>query len=104
MESEQIIQIASSVTGVMVEDILSQNRHLPFADARKIAMSLCRDYTNSNWIGLAKIFKRDHSTVIVACRKTKIYLQVDDVFAEKYLKCQRQLRLLGMRKVNRVKK
>ena len=99
--TDEIIQIVSNVTGVSVENILIQDRYTPYADARKIAMSLCRDYTNSTWHNLRDVFKRDHATVIHACNETKRFLQVDSVFADKYLKAQREVRKLGLRKIVR---
>lgn len=55
-------------------EILSLGRNGKITKARKLAMWRARHETNSSYLKLARIFKRDHSTVIynVKCWEAKL--------------------------------
>lgn len=55
-------------------EILSPGRRAALTKARKKAMWRARHETNSSYLKLARIFKRDHSTVIynVKCWEAKL--------------------------------
>ena len=49
--------------------ILKYDRKLTTAQARAIAMYLCRYFNEYSYFELAEIFDRDHSTVVHNCKK-----------------------------------
>jgi chromosomal replication initiator protein len=51
---------------VSVDDLRSPSRKRDFALARKVAMYICRKYTNESLVSIGKSFKRSHSSVIYA--------------------------------------
>ena len=59
---------------ILPDDILGPRRTAKVANARKLAMWRARHETNSSYLKLARIFKRDHSTVIynVKCWEAKL--------------------------------
>lgn len=50
--------------GVSKEDLVSTKRNKDIAEARHICIFLIRDLTEMSFPNIAKIFKRDHSTII----------------------------------------
>ena len=63
--------------GLDTEDIMSQKRTKELAQARQIAMYMCRELTAMSYSNIAQAFnKEDHTTVIHACR------QIEKMIAE----------------------
>ena len=85
--------IISEVAGfyaITVDDICGTSRTQAIAQARQIAMYLCRDQTNLSLPKIGQLFGgRDHSTVLYACRriaedmnrKREIYSHVSEILA-----------------------
>ena len=86
---EEIIRIVSTVTGISVENILAQNRHIPYTDARKIAMSLSVRYTSLDYTVIADFFKKDRSTVGHACSKSLDLIETENKFRNHYSDSER---------------
>lgn len=63
-----IIAEVAQETGISVADILGPRRLAPVAAARRIAMQRVRDECKYSYPQIGKMFNRDHSTVIWACR------------------------------------
>ncbi len=61
---EFIIDVVSEHFDITTEDILSDKRDSRIALPRQIAMYLSKRYTMRNVNDIAKVFRRDHSTVI----------------------------------------
>jgi len=63
---EHIQQIVCSSFQVTVEELKSPSRRKQLAEARKVAMFLCRRYTTESLQVIGKSFKRTHSSVLHA--------------------------------------
>ncbi|MDR1621983.1 MAG: chromosomal replication initiator protein DnaA, partial [Synergistaceae bacterium] len=62
-----------------VEDLTSPKRTADIAQARQVAMYLCRELTESSLHSIAQAFKkRDHTTVIHAREKISLMVKNDD--------------------------
>jgi chromosomal replication initiator protein len=64
-----IIAEVADQYGVTPAQILSPGRKAQVTKARRCAMWRARQETNSSYLKLARIFNRDHSTVIYNVRK-----------------------------------
>ena len=73
-----IQQLVSEAYGFSIDDLLSQNRTADLATARQIAMYLSREKTEESLQQIGRAFnKKDHTTVIHACRKIEELLKTD---------------------------
>lgn len=63
-----IIREVACEHGVTVSDILSQSRKYPIAAARHDAMKRIRAELKYSYPQIGRMFDRDHSSVIWACR------------------------------------
>ena len=64
--------------GFSIDDLLSQNRTADLATAIQIAMYLSREKTEESLQQIGRAFnKKDHTTVIHACRKIEELLKTD---------------------------
>lgn len=68
--------------GVTIEDIISRNRHKNIAAARHEIMYWIRAKLKWSYPEIGKLFQRDHTTVLSACRK--IHLE-NPTFGDAYL-------------------
>lgn len=75
--SEKVLQTVAVAYGVTVEDILGESRRRSFVWPRFLAMYLLSVDFNFTSLKLAKIFNRDHSTVLNACQKMKWMVERD---------------------------
>jgi chromosomal replication initiator protein len=67
-----IIAVTAEYFGITVEDITGPSRSRMLVTARQIAMYLCRELTDLSLPKIGAEFgKRDHTTVIHACRKVR---------------------------------
>ena len=67
---ELIQKKVSDYFGIKVADITSEKRDMRFSYPRHIAMFLTKELTNLSYPDTAKAFgKKDHSTILHACRK-----------------------------------
>ena len=64
-----VIKYVSRELKISERQLIGKGRTMEVAMARQIAMYLCREYTSSSLTNIGLYFgKRDHSTVIHACR------------------------------------
>ena len=64
-----VIKYISREFKISERQLIGKGRTMEVAIARQIAMYLCREYTSSSLTNIGLYFgKRDHSTVIHACR------------------------------------
>lgn len=61
---DNIIRAVSICTGISYDDMKSTKRKREIVEARQMAMSVIRKETTVHFHQIAKLFKRDHSTVI----------------------------------------
>ena len=69
LDAAEIIDQVAEYFGLSEDDLLSRSRKQAVAQARQIAMYLCRDMTSSSLKTIGLHFGgRDHSTVVHACK------------------------------------
>lgn len=66
---QDLIELVCSVFGVSKEEIYSTSRQQNLALARQVAMYCCREFLNLSFPATAKLFNRDHTTVMHAWKK-----------------------------------
>ena len=66
---EKIYSAVYKKYNVKKEDILGQKRNKNIAEARHICIYLIREITEMSFPNIAKIFDRDHSTIMFSCEK-----------------------------------
>ena len=66
---ERIMEAVANYFYIPVEQMISQNRSKDVAYPRQMAMYMIRQELESSFPDIAKIFKRDHTTVMHACNK-----------------------------------
>jgi chromosomal replication initiator protein len=77
---EAILRVVGTKMGVKVSDIKSAKKNKTIAMARQTAMYLSRKLTPLSFPDIGeKIGKRDHSTVIYACKKIEALLEKDSL-------------------------
>jgi chromosomal replication initiator protein len=64
----QILEAASSVSGVSVQALLSNRRSRRYARPRQIVMFLSRELTTKSLPAIARSLGRDHTTVLHGAR------------------------------------
>ncbi len=78
---EDIIRGVSGATNVSENKLISRGRTMEVAQARQIAMYLCREYVGTSLGDIGLHFGgRDHSTVIHACRNVEKKMANDSTF------------------------
>lgn len=97
--TNKIIEIVIAVTGVTKEDTMKQTRFREIADARKMAMLLCRDYTYNTFWELGTCFDRDHTSVVHACKIARQLIIVDPAFKKLFLQAKNEVEKLGLTKI-----
>ena len=83
---KKIMSVVSEHFNVHVKDLTGSKRHQHIAQARQIAMYLCRQMLNTSYPALGRAFGgKDHSTVLYSVKKVK-QLQDDDLDLKQLLK------------------
>ena len=79
-----VIKYVSRELKISEKQLIGKGRTMEVAMARQIAMYLCREYTSSSLTNIGLYFgKRDHSTVIHACRNVEKKIDNDNEFKNK---------------------
>ena len=78
---DDIVQKVCSHYGIKQKEIHSKSRKASIVLARQVAMFLCRKYTDlpTSQIG-QRIGRRDHSTVLHACKQVEHRISTDKAF------------------------
>ncbi len=84
-----IIAVTAEYFGMAIDDLCGPGKTRPLAQARQIAMYLCRELTDLSLPKIGQTFGRDHTTVMYADKKIrkemaerrKIYDQVQELTA-----------------------
>jgi len=78
---EKIQNTVSGYFHIDLKEIHSKSRKQEIAKARQIAMFLCKKYTNYSFAHIGSIVgKRDHATVLHACRTVQDLIDIDKSF------------------------
>jgi chromosomal replication initiation ATPase DnaA len=83
--ASRIIDVVCAHWLVTREEIFSSARPRAIADARQVAMVLCRKYSNLESPALAKLFKRVQSIIYLSTVAVSEKMETDSVFKEKML-------------------
>ena len=67
--------------GISKEDLISPKRNKEIATARHISIYLIRELTEMSYPNIAKIYNRDHSTIITSCNSIEAKINSDPMFA-----------------------
>lgn len=87
---KKIMSVVSEHFNIHVKDLTGTKRHQQIAQARQIAMFLCRQMLNTSYPALGRAFGgKDHSTVLYSVKKVK-QLQEDDYDLKQLLKTLKQ--------------
>ena len=79
LNASYIIQTVASYYNLTENQIMSKVRTLQISLARSIAMYLCRNILDMSLSSIAKEFdKKDHTTIMSACKKVDNLLKTDD--------------------------
>lgn len=76
-ENEKILSIVLNFFGITKKAILSKSRTWDVVYPRHIAMYLLRKENKNTSVGVGKLFKRDHSTVLYATGHIKDLMFTD---------------------------
>lgn len=60
----RVIEEVARITEMTPDDITGRNRQRRYVRARQMAMLICRDYCGASYPEIARVFKRNHTTVI----------------------------------------
>lgn len=82
MTPRQTIALVSERSGVDVLDILGSSRKHRVTNARHMAMYVCRAAHELSFPEIGRLFKRDHSTVQVACARVEEKVKTNPRHAE----------------------
>jgi chromosomal replication initiator protein len=78
LNPQQVIRLVAARCGVKPEDIMGEKRHPRIAQARQMAMFLCRTLLHSSYPAIGRVFGgRDHSTVIHSIKKIQFLWDTD---------------------------
>ena len=78
----QICRVTSKISKITEKQLIGKTRKMEVVNARHIAMYLCRELTGGSLHSIGIHFgKRDHSTVIHACRTIEEKINKDSGFA-----------------------
>ena len=79
--------------GVAKADLLGQRRSKDIATARHISIYLIRQITEMSFPGIAKIFNRDHTTIIASCELIAKKINTDPMFNIEISELQKEISL-----------
>ncbi len=68
---ELIEDIISNASNVTIEEMRSHNRMREYVDARMVVWTIAKDYLGFSYPFIAKIYKRDHTTIIYGVEKMR---------------------------------
>ena len=89
---EQVCKLVAAHFNVGEKKLYSKSRTADLVNARHVAMYLCREITKNSLILIGKHFgKRDHSTVIHACKVVEEKILNDSVFKKNINLLKKQL-------------
>lgn len=88
----QIQQHVAETYGIQVSDLLAKNRRRSIAQARQMAMFLCRSLTSRSTTEIGMEFGgKNHSTVLYACTNFEKQMHVDNDLRATHEKVKRKL-------------
>ena len=78
---DRILKTISDYFNIDLKEIHSKSRKQEIVKARQIAMYLCKKHTNSAYSHIGFLIgKRDHATVLHACKTVQNFIDIDKAF------------------------
>ena len=78
-----IQQVVAAAYGLTLIDMLAHRQHRQLVRPRHVAMYLARELTTQSMPQIGRLFeRRDHTTVLHACRKMDKFMAADPEFAK----------------------
>lgn len=87
----QIIELVAREWRVTVEDILSDRRQRPIAQARHVAIWLARHCTLLSAPVIGRVFRRDHTSVLHGVHAVELRIGADGELAARLAELQAEL-------------
>ncbi len=93
LNAKKIIRIVADYYGLTTQQIKSRSRTKNIANARHIAVYLCRKYLDLPYIKLGDEFGgRDHSTIMSAISKVEKQIKIDKLFSNAIMELEKSIR------------
>ena len=82
-EVEKIMALVAETNGLTIDQLTGRRGPAKVSDARQMAMYLAREIANQSYPHIGWMFKRDHTTVLHACREAIRRTEEEPDYAEK---------------------
>ena len=93
ISADLVKRIVADYYGLTKQQLISKSRTSNIASARQIAMYLCRFIIDMPFVKIGEEFgKRDHSTVMSACRKVEANIKKDEFYRQAVNELEKQIR------------
>ena len=93
VQAKYIIQFVADALGYNYKDVLVSGRQRKFSMARNMCYTLIRQNTVLTLTETARIFKKDHTTVIHGLRVHENDMRTDELYAETFNEIEFLLKL-----------
>lgn len=77
-DAKKIISAVEQVLGITYLQMSGRNREQSIVDARHVCIFLIRRSTKMSLVEIGKLFNRDHTSIIHACRNIQNHLDTGD--------------------------
>jgi chromosomal replication initiator protein len=95
LDLDQIQEIVGKYFDMPLDELISKSRKKDIVQARQIAMYFCNKYTDDSLKVIGKYFgKRDHSTVIHACKSVEKKTDLDECYKQMLEDIEQKIKLL----------
>lgn len=95
LDLDQIQQVVGKYFEMPLEELISKSRKKNIVSARQIAMYFCNKYTDDSLKVIGKYFgKRDHSTVIHACKSVEKKTDADECYKQMLEDVEQKVKIL----------
>ena len=88
---DKIFSAVFNKYGISKADLLGQRRNKDIANARHISIYLIRQISEMSYPGIAKIFNRDHTTIISSCETVSKKMNNDAMFNVEINELQKEI-------------
>ncbi len=80
--------------GLTVDEIISKTRKREIVQARQIAMYFCRNFTKASLASIgAQIGRKDHATVLHACKTVEDLMETDKLFRQHVTEIEKRIQI-----------
>ena len=95
LDLDQIQDIVGKYFDIPLDELISKSRKKDIVQARQLAMYFCNKYTEDSLKVIGKYFgKRDHSTVIHACKSVEKKTDNDECYKQMLEDIEQKIKLL----------